>query len=449
MTAFDNQRLTNATLKLDIDGLRHGYYSDKYFANVATILEGLRGEGYTFDGRAPRETALDPYRVPVGDIEVEAQIFNRRYPYALVAGVDVALSMIRHCTGYFDGDKYIETWDDLEVVAVHDGVITHYGGDPDDVHTVIEIRGRYRDFALLETPILGVLTRASRIATNVYNVLKVCNGKPVLFFPARFDLPQTQQLDGYAYWLAVQRYNEESGREMTPLVSTDAQGEWWGGKGGGTVPHAIIACFFADTAESMLAFARHIPVGVPRIVLVDFDNDTVRDSLATLDVFWEQFRPALVAGDEEAQARYMLHAVRLDTSSALLDVSLAKVDPRGPRGVSPLLVRTVREALDNAWTRWDLPANLEEAAKAYCKNVKIVVSGGFDRDKVARFEAENTPVDYYGVGSTFLRNDSQTSTDFTMDVVRLRIDGQWVDMPKVGRSPGDNVDLALVDLADL
>ena len=36
---------------------------------------------------------------------------------------------------------------------------------------VLKIRGRYRDFALLETAILGVLTRASRIATNVYDVL--------------------------------------------------------------------------------------------------------------------------------------------------------------------------------------------------------------------------------------------------------------------------------------
>ena len=29
---------------------------------------------------------------------------------------------------------------------------------------------------------LGVMTRASRVATNVYQVLEVSNGKPVLFF---------------------------------------------------------------------------------------------------------------------------------------------------------------------------------------------------------------------------------------------------------------------------
>jgi nicotinate phosphoribosyltransferase len=446
MTIFDMQRLTNTTFHLDLQGLRRGLYSDKYFANVVTILEGLKREGYIFAGKTPRPSPVDPYQVEIGDIEVEAQIFNRRHPFALVGGVDVALSMIRHCAGHFDGDIFVETWADLEVVAVHDGVITYYGGDPNDVQTVIEIRGRYRDFALLETPILGVLTRASRIATNIYDVLKVCNGKPVLFFPARFDLPQVQQLDGYAYWLAVQRYNHDTGQNMAPLVSTDAQGAWWGGQGGGTVPHAIMACFFADTAESMLAFARHIAVDVPRIALVDFNNDTVRDSLATLDAFWPHYLAAFIADEEEGQRRYTLHGVRLDTSGALIDVSLSRTDPRG---VSPMLVRTVREAMDNAWTRWDVPAHLEDVAKEFCRNVRIVVSGGFDRNKVAQFEAENTPVDYYGVGSTFLRNNSETGTDFTMDVVRLRINGQWVDMPKVGRSPGDNKDLELVDLSNL
>jgi len=446
MTAFDKVRLTNETFKLDIDGLRRGIYSDKYFANVVSILAGLRAEGYTYAGADPRETAIDPYAVPVGDIEVEAQIFNRRAPYALIAGTDAVLAMLRHCAGYFEGETFTETWQNLEVVAVQDGIKTHYGGDPNDVQTVIEIRGRYRDFALLETPMLGMLTRASRVATNVYNVLKVCNGKPVLFFPARFDLPSVQAADGYAYWLAVQTYNAETDHNMTPLVSTDAQGAWWGGSGGGTIPHALIACFFADTTEASLAFARHIHPDVPRIALVDFNNDTIGASLATLDAYWTEYKQALAAGDETAQKRYTLNAVRLDTSGALVDASLNKNDPRG---VSPLLVRTVRRALDNAWTRWDLPAALEDTARTFCQNVGIVVSGGFDRDKVAQFEAEGTPVDYYGVGSKFLYNSGEHSTDFTMDVVRLRIDGQWIDMPKVGRSPGDHENLEAVDLGPL
>jgi nicotinate phosphoribosyltransferase len=446
MTAFNGKRLANETLRLDVDGLRRGRYTDKYFSNVLHILEGLRKSGYVFAGQSPRELEIDVSQVKIGEIEVEAQIFNRRGPYALIGGVDVALAMIRHAAGYFENYEFVERWRELEVVAVQDGDMTHYSGNPDDVQTAIEIRGRYADFTQLETPILGVLSRASRIATNVYDVLKEANGKQVLFFPARFDLAEVQSLDGYAYWLAVQRYNHESGHNLRPMVSTDAQAAWWGGRGGGTVPHAIVACFMADTAESMLAFAHHIAVDVPRIVLTDFNNDSVGDSLATLNAFWPRYRAAYEIGDKTAQKRWALNGVRLDTSSNMRDVSL---EDSAPNGVSPELVRTVRRAIDNAWVGWDVPASLENVAKEYCKNVQIVVTGGFNREKIRRFESENVPVDTYGVGSTFLSNDKATNTDFTMDVVRVKIDGRWVDMPKVGRLPCDNVDLQPVDLSKL
>jgi nicotinate phosphoribosyltransferase len=40
-----------------------------------------------------------------------------------------------------------------------------------------------------------------------------------------------------------------------------------------------------------------------------------------------------------------------------------------------------------------------------------------------------------------------TNTDFTADVVRVKVDNEWVDMAKVGRAPANNSDLELVDLA--
>jgi nicotinate phosphoribosyltransferase len=446
MTIFDHQRLASAKMKLDIEGLRSGYYSDKYFENVVRILEGLSSVGYTFAGHNPREIPYDVSKLQIGDLIVEVQVFNRRAPKALVAGIDIALAMLRHASGYFQGEKFVETYSELDITAVEDGVFTYYDGDPENVQTVLEIRGRYRDFALLETTILGVLTRASRIATNVYSVLEVSSGKPVLFFPARFDLPEVQMIDGYAYWLAVQRYNMDTEHQMSPLVSTDAQAAWWSGRGGGTIPHALIACFLTDTAESMLAFAHYRPVDIPRIVLADFNNDTIADSLATLNAFWPHYRTALEAENVEEQRRWTLYGVRLDTSSNVRDVA---VGAGGPTGVNPMLVRKVREALDNAWRAWNVPTELQEAAKSYCKNVKIVVSGGFNRDKVEQFEHENVPVDIYGVGSTFLQNDKASNTDFTMDVVRVQINGHWVDMAKVGRQPCDNKDLHPVDLGSL
>ena len=67
--------------------------------------------------------------------------------------------------------------------------------------------------------------------------------------------------------------------------------------------------------------------------------------------------------------------------------------------MNPELVARVREALDAAGH----------------ERVKIVVSGGFDAAKIARFEALGAPVDSYGVGSSLVRGEN----DFTADVVRV------------------------------
>ena len=49
------------------------------------------------------------------------------------------------------------------------------------------------------------------------------------------------------------------------------------------------------------------------------------------------------------------------------------------------------------------------------ERVKIVVSGGFDADRIREFERLEVPVDSYGVGSSLIRGEN----DFTADVVRL------------------------------
>ena len=442
MTIFNHLRLPSSLLKLDVDGLRRGYYSDKYFENIVQVLQGAKAAGYIFAGESPRDLGVDPHSLSVGDIEVEAQIFNRRSPVALVAGVDTALAMFRYATGYYEGDHFTETVSQLEVQSVEDGVLTHFAGDTEDVQPVIKVRGRYRDFALLETPVLGVLTRASRLATNVYHVAKAARGKALLFFPARFDLPEVQSVDGYAYWLAIQRYNADTSANVAPFVSTDAQAAWWGGHSGGTVPHALIACFLADTAEAMLAFARYVPSNVSRVVLADFNNDSIGAALTTLSAYWPHYLEALESGDADAQKRWTLMGVRLDTSANMRDASL---QPDDPKGVNPVLVRLLRQALDHAWESWNVPAQWSDAAQTYCRNVKIVVSGGFTVAKIERFEQESVPVDMYGVGSSLLRNAEDVNTDFTMDLVRVKVQGKWVDIAKVGRKADDNPDLKPVD----
>jgi nicotinate phosphoribosyltransferase len=451
MSIFDGRRLRAEQIALDWEGIRRGVYSDRYFWNGMTILTHLAREGYRFQGYSSLLEAqgIAEYRhLPIGDMVVEMQWFPRRKPFTVVAGVDVAIAILQRCSGEWEGETFMPAVDRLQILAVQDGDLAPYAGNPLEITPVLKVRGRYRDFAILETPTLGVLTRASRIATNTYQLLQAARGKPVLFFPARFDLPATQALDGYAYYIGVQRYNRDYNSNTPPFVSTPAQASWWGGKAGGTVAHAMIACFLGDTTELMLQFARILPPEVLRIALVDFHNDCVKTSLQVARAFFERYRQAVEAGDHETAQRYRLYGVRPDTGGELRDRSLQHLpDDPSLYGVSSALIRTLRDALDNAWQDWDVSGEWRERAAEWCRQIKIVATGGFNLQRIRQFEGEGVPVDIYGVGSFFFSNSSVegTMTDFTADVVRVQINGRWAHMAKEGRQACENPNLQRVE----
>lgn len=443
MSKFDGRRLPVETFALDVERLRSGYYSDAYFSNTMRILEALSARDYTFAGRSDL-LAVDTAGVRNGDIEVEMQFFPRRQPVTVVAGLDEAIAMLKTCTGYYDeSGRFVNTYDHLDVEAVEDGSLAPYGGDATVVTPVLRVRGRYRDFAELETPILGVLTEASRIATNVYSTVKAAKGKDILFFPARFAHYTVQPLHGYAYAVGIGAYNHYHGGQTRMFVSTHAQGSHFGARGGGTVSHASIACFLGDTVETMRQFAEVMPPDVPRIALVDFHNDCVRESKAVARALFERYWQAHQAGDHELAKRYKLYGVRPDTAGNMRDAS---VEPLGDRdldcGVTPRLVWNIRNGLDGAYQEWShLPQAAQNIAKQWCREVKIVVTGGFDAARIAKFESLGVPVDIYGVGSGLLDNSRGSTTDYTGDVVRVKIADTWHDLSKVGRKPGVNPEL--------
>jgi nicotinate phosphoribosyltransferase len=450
MSTFDRRRLPPAVFKLDIERMRRGWYSDKYFINVAGTLAQLAAQGYRFGGQAADLSDLDVdlRAIDVGGIEVEMQWFPRRTPSCVVVGVDKALAILALATGNEDEHgQFVNTFDKMEVWAVPDGTEAAFDGDPAAVTPVMRVRGRYRDFAILETPTLGALTRGSRVATNVYEVLKAAKGKQVLFFPARFDAHEVQAADGYAYQIAVQLFNQNFGKSLSAFVSTDAQGDWWGGAGDGTVAHAAIACFLGDTAEATMAFAATQPAEVPRIALVDFHNDCVGTSLDVIQKLFRRYLEHVKAGRLEEARRYKLFGVRLDTASNMRDVSVAPLgDRRLDYGVNPRLVFAMRKAMDEAYLGWALPGEDLDRAREYCREVKIAVSGGFTPEKIRQFEDLKVPADVYGVGSWLLSacDTCGTNTDFTADVVRVKIDGRWYDLAKSGRQACDNLMLERV-----
>ena len=434
MSVVDQKRLPADMFRLDAARIRQGRYSDHYFNNSTFVLGSLAETGYRFQGACADLAArgVDVSRVDVGNIEVDMQYFTRRSPFSLVTGVDEALAMFRLCTGFHDDQgRFVNTAAELEIDAVHDGARV------EPWEPVLRVRGRYRDFAILETPTLGALTRRTRIATNVYQALQSSGGKPLLFFPARFDIYEAQAGDGYAYKVAVDVWNLERQDSLAAYISTEAQGEWWGGKGSGTMAHAYLLCFLRDTVEATLRFASALPVEVKRVALVDVNNDCVGDSVRTAAAMFRSYRELVEAGQPEEAERFVLFGVRPDTAGDMIDVSVAPLgDTAQDYGVNPRLVRNIREALDTLADHMDLPHCWLEPARRYFRNVRIVATGGFTPQRIRQFETQQVPVDIYGVGSFFFAGENN---DYTADIVRVKIDGSWHDMAKTGRGARQSV----------
>ena len=439
MSIGDGKRLDPSVFKLDTERMRTGWYSDAYFINVRNILAALAAQGYRFAGSSALldEVGVTADEIETGNMEAEMQFFTKREPFSIVAGTDNAIAMLKLCAGHFGGDRFVNTWDSLEVHAVQDGTKLEPWAP------AMRARGRYRDFAILETPILGAIARRTRIATNVFKTLVATGGKEVLFFPARFDIHETQAGDGYAYRVAIEAYNKDAGTRLLPFISTDSQGDWWGESGGGTVSHSYILCFLKDTVEAMLKFAEIISPETKRIVLVDTDNDCVRASVATARAMFRRYMECIEAGRESEAEKFILYAVRPDTATDMVDESIDPIgDPAIDCGVNPRLIWNIRRALDTADDGMDLDEEWRDRARRYFRSIKIVATGGFTPERIRLFESLDVPVDIYGVGSYLMRGENN---DFTADIVRVKIDQTWYDMAKTGRRAIDNPDLERVE----
>jgi nicotinate phosphoribosyltransferase len=357
-TQTTRKRLPPEIFDLPVEKMREGYYTDAYFNHTRKVLLA--------DGRHPR---------------VVMQIFQRKE--AVLGGLDESIAILKLCS---------DDWEELTVHALYDG---------DRIapwETAMTIEGDYTLFAHLETVYLGVLARRTLITTNVTRMLEAATGKPIIFMPARHDHHRVQTGDGYAAFVAGAVVGAPIG------VTSDAQASWWGGRGIGTVPHSLIASYGGNTVLAATKFAEYAPPDMNVVVLVDFENDSVRTSLEV----------ARALGDR-------LWGVRLDTSGQLVDRSLwNEMGDFDPRGVNERLVLKVRDALD----------------RDGFERVKIVASGGFTVERIADFERLGVPVDSYGIGSSLIRG----SNDFTADIVLT--DGR--PSGKVGRRYRPNPRLELV-----
>jgi len=417
----ERKRLDPRVFKVPIDRIRAGYYSDKYFTRYVEVLKK--------DNKHKRALY---------------QFFPRKD--SIVVGIDEAIAILKHGTGYYkDEDKaeelfgklleierkiqaaaydydrkileecykekwdvreqlndlWIDKWNEINVLALYDGDFAK------ENEPILVIEGDPVYFGYLETVLLGVIARATSTATAVKKVVEAARGKPILFFSARFDHYWVQATDGYAA-LKAGAFG----------VSTDANADYWGVESMGTIPHALIACYDGSTSKATIAFDKHIAPHVNRIVLVDWDNDCIGTTIEVLKDFYEykigkKFVPGITDPSEIiGTGKGKIWGVRFDTSKSLRDKSVVPKD-EGSLGVCPELVWKARQKFDEIGA----------------KDLKIIVSSGFDAKKIELFEKLQVPVDSYGVGSALLRDKIQITADI------VEVDGKAC--AKYGRNKGD------------
>ncbi|MEL9998489.1 MAG: nicotinate phosphoribosyltransferase [Thermoplasmata archaeon] len=203
---------------------------------------------------------------------------------------------------------------------------------------VMSVEGDYQEFAIYETPILGLICEASGISTKSARFKKLIGEKKLLSFGVRRMHPALAPM--------IDRYSYIGGCDS---VSSVIGAEKLGIKPKGTMPHALILVMGEENAWKK--FDEDLDASVPRIALVDTFGD-------------EKF-----ASIKAAELIKNLSGVRLDT-------------PSSRRGSFPHIIREVK---------WELELR-------GFKNIDIIVSGGIREENVK--ELVEAGADGFGVGTT-------------------------------------------------
>jgi nicotinate phosphoribosyltransferase len=272
---------------------------------------------------------------PVVKAEFIAKNLPAAWPWALFTGIDEAQYLMKELN--------------IKVRAMVEGSV-FYPYEP-----VMEIEGRYQDFGVYETAILGLLCQASGVATKAARVKKLAGERLVMSFGARRMHPILAPM--------IERNAFIGGCDGVSVVKS---GELIGEDPMGTMPHSLILCM-GSTVEAVKAYDEVLEPKFKRVALID----------TFLDEKFEVVNVAQALGDK-------LYAVRFDT-------------PGSRRGN---FYRILEEA------RWELDLR-------GFKHVKFFVSGGINEEDIPIL---NPVVQGYGIGTSI---SNAPVIDFAMDIVEV------------------------------
>jgi len=237
----------------------------------------------------------------------------------------------------------------VDVDALPEGQLFDHG-------PVMRIEGRYREFARLETALLGFLSHPTGIATNALRARRAAPNSTVLSFGSRHVHPSLGAM--------VERSALIGGLDG---ISNVAAGEVIDREAGGTMPHALVICFGRGNQEdAWQAFDEAVGPGVPRVALCDTYSDEVDEAIRAVEAVPD------------------LDSIRLDTTSSR-------------RGDFRRIVQEVR---------WELDARGHD-------DVGIFLSGGLDPTTLRELR---DVADGFGVGGYVSNADPK---DFALDIVSI------------------------------
>jgi len=305
------------------DDIRKGRTSDVYFFRTLEVLEA--------EGK-DRARAYGEFTAPS---------LPQDWTWGVFAGLEEAVRLLE---GH-----------DVALWAAPEGTVftprTHRGVPL----PLMAIEGPYAEYAIYETPALGLICQASGIATKASRVRKAAGDRRVISFGVRRMHPALAPM--------IERSVYVGGLDA---ITTPLGGELLGKEPVGTMPHSL-SILLGGPKEAFTAMHKHLRKDVPRIALVDTYWDEKAETLAALEAIPE------------------LAGVRLDT-------------PASRRGNFANIVREIRWELD---------------LRGY-KNVKIYVSGALDEHEIPELVAAGA--DGFGVGTSL---SNAPSIDFAFDLVEV------------------------------
>jgi len=273
--------------------------------------------------------------IGLADTEVTAEIFSSKD--GILAGIDESLHLLRN--------RELEIWTLPEGSAIGAREV------------VMRIRGRYSDFGIYETPLLGILSSSSGWASAARRCKDAADGRQVICYGARHLHPAVAPV--------MERAAVIGGADACSCILGALL---LGRSPVGTVPHSAFL-IVGDTVELAKAYDRFVSEDAPRIILVDTFKDEAEEALRVAEALGKQ-----------------LNGIRLDT-------------PGERGGVTVGLVQETRARLNQA---------------GY-EHVQIIVSGGLNLERIASLA--EVGVDAFGVGSYISR---APAIDMTMDIKEVR-----------------------------